>query len=104
MGHQRWKDNHRTFIKPRLSGKIMVEPNNWTIFYRFLASEIPLNLPLVSVTPACFSARDPGPILGLRGEIPYTSLCMPSMAFSFGGIPTSVLKLKIQKKEKMLLA
>ena len=36
-----------------------VDPNHWTVFYRFLASEIPLILSLVSVTQALFSPRDP---------------------------------------------
>ena len=34
----------------QLPGK--VDPNHWTVFYRFLASEIPLILSLVSVTQA----------------------------------------------------
>ena len=46
-----------------------VDPNHWTVFCRFLASEIPLGMSLVSITQVCFSPRDPHPVVGLRGEI-----------------------------------
>jgi hypothetical protein len=49
-------------------------PNHWTVFCRFLGSDIHLGISLVPVTQAWFSPTAPHPAVGLPGETSCASL------------------------------